>query len=105
MASCSTSAYGRRLLPSVLDDIAQKQPDRLYAAIPKTANISDGFLDITVADLARCVNFTARWLEDSVGRSSSFETITYIGVSDLRGVVAFLAAVKCGYKVCSRRPK
>ena len=99
MALYENSDYGRRLLPSVLDELAKHNPDRLYAAIPRTGNISDGFSDVTVADLARCVDFTSRWLEDRVGRSNSFETITYIGVSDLRGVVVFLAAVKCGYKV------
>ena len=50
MALYENSDYGRRLLPSVLDVLAKHNPDRLYAAIPRTGNISDGFSDVTVAD-------------------------------------------------------
>ena len=35
----------------------------------------------------------------NLGRSTVFETIAYIGPSDLRYAIVFLAAVKCGYKV------
>lgn len=91
--------YGKRLLPSTLDELARKHPSRLYAAIPRSGTISDGFRDITVADIVRCVDFMAHWIEEKIGRSTSFETITYIGISDLRGPIFFLAAVKCGYKV------
>lgn len=90
--------YGQRLVPQVLDELASTDPQRVYAAIPKTAEVKDGYQDITVADLALAVNFTAKWIEDKFGKSADFETITYIGLSDLRGVVTFLAAVKTGYK-------
>ena len=92
-------AYGQRLMPSVLDDLAKNSPDKLFASIPKTSDVTQGFRDITAADFARCVNSTAAWLENKFGRSDDFETITYIGIGDLRGAVVFLAAVKCGYKV------
>lgn len=65
-----------------------------YAAIPKTSNVKDGYHDVSVACLARCVDFMAKWIEDKFGRSDSFETITYIGLSDLRGPVTLLAAIK-----------
>jgi hypothetical protein len=87
-------------MPAVLDELAATNPNRLYGAIPKTTEMKDGFRDISVADLARCVNFMARWMEDRFGRSDKFETITYMGTSDFRGTVVFIAAVKCGYKVC-----
>ncbi|KAL1884099.1 putative NRPS-like protein biosynthetic cluster [Diaporthe australafricana] len=91
-------AYGRRLVPQVLDELATTDPRRVYAAIPRTADVKNGYRDITVANLARCVNFMAKWIEDKFGRSESFETITYIGLSDLKGIVALLAAIKTGYK-------
>lgn len=90
--------YGRRLVPQVLDELASTDPHRVYAAIPKTAEVKDGYQDVTVADLARAINFMAKWIEDKFSRSTTFETITYIGLSDLKGVVTFLAAVKTGYK-------
>jgi hypothetical protein len=99
MTSGTRPVYGRRLMPVVLDELASTEPNRLYAAIPKSADINDGFRDVTVADMARCVNFMARWIEDVYGRSEGFETISFIGIPDLRGAAVFQAAVKCGYKV------
>lgn len=86
-------------MPQVVDDLAATVPDRVYAAIPKTSDVKDGYRDITIADLARCVNFMARWLEGRFGKSKTFETITYVGLSDLKGIATLLAAIKVGYKV------
>ncbi|PVH91860.1 acetyl-CoA synthetase-like protein [Periconia macrospinosa] len=91
--------YGSRLLPVVLDEIAEQQPDLIYARIPLTTNISDGFKAVTFADIASATNYVAAWIESTYGRSTNFSTIVYMGVSDLRYVVVFLAAVKCGYKI------
>ncbi|KAI1824128.1 hypothetical protein F4861DRAFT_277511 [Xylaria intraflava] len=105
MASKGRPNYGRRLMPAVLDELAESTPDRLYAAIPKTADVNDGFRDISVADMARCVNFMAKWIENLHGRSENFETLSYIGIPDLRGVAISLAAVKCGYKLLLPSPR
>lgn len=101
MALTSGVAYGRRLVPHVVDELATTVPDRVYAAIPKTSTVQDGYRDVTIAELARCVNFMARWLEGKFGKSDTFETITYVGLSDLKGITTLLAAIKVGYKVCS----
>ncbi|KAK7735513.1 hypothetical protein SLS53_007426 [Cytospora paraplurivora] len=99
MAAKGVPAYGRRLAPQVLDELATTDPERVYAAIPKTSDIKDGYRDVTMADLARCVHYTAKWIEEKFGRSNVFETITYIGLSDLKGIVTLLAAIKTGYKL------
>lgn len=99
--STQERSYGRRLLPQVLDDLSISTPDRIYVTIPRlTKDLSRGFSDITVSDVARCVNALAWWLQEDVGRSDSFETLCYIGVPDIRSAILFLAAIKCGYKVC-----
>lgn len=98
MAQKATN-FGRRLVPRVLDELADTDPKRVYAAIPKSADVKDGFHDVTVADLSRCVDFMASWLDEKFGRSESFETITYIGLSDLRGPTTLLGSIKVGYKV------
>lgn len=98
MATQELPAYGRRLVPQVLDELASTDPHRVYAAIPKTSEVKDGYHDVTVAELAHAVHFMSKWIEDKFGKSTDFETITYIGLSDLRGVVTLLAAVKAGYK-------
>ncbi|KAI0543941.1 acetyl-CoA synthetase-like protein [Xylaria curta] len=105
MASERKPQYGRRLLPLVLRELAETDPERLYAAIPEKSNVEDGFVDITVGDLSQCVDFMAHWLSDHFGPSDRFETICYVGISDLRGAVVFLAAVLCGYKLLLPSPR
>lgn len=87
------------MLPHVVDELARLDPSRVYATIPLSSDISQGFRDVTMLEVAHGVNHFASWLENSFGRSSSFETLCYIGVSDLRYAIVFLGAVKCGYKV------
>lgn len=86
-------------MPQVVDELAASTPDRVYAAIPKTSDVQDGYRDVTIAELAHCVNFMARWLEERFGKSETFETITYVGLSDLKGITILLAAIKVGFKV------
>ena len=94
--------YGSRLLPQVVDELAISHPDRIYATIPLSTDVSQGFRDVTMLEIAQSVNYTASWLERSFGRSKSFDTLAYIGASDLRYATVFLAAVKCGYKVSGK---
>ncbi|KAF2650089.1 acetyl-CoA synthetase-like protein [Lophiostoma macrostomum CBS 122681] len=91
--------YGSRLMPIVVDEIAKHQPDLVYASVPVTTNVNEGFREITFSEIASATNCVAAWISRSIGRSSNFDTIAYMGLVDLRYVVVFLAAVKCGYKV------
>jgi len=95
----SQPAYGSRLLPQVLDDLATSKPERIYASFPKTFDLKDGFRDVTVLQMSHAVNAIAWWLEKHIGQSSNFETISYLGPPDVRYAIIFLAAVKCGYKL------
>lgn len=90
---------GRRLLLPLLERIAQTDPERVYASIPKTNYLKDGYTDVTYHELARAVHRAAGWLEDTFGRSSTFETLAYIGLSDIRYFILVLAAPYVGYKV------
>lgn len=94
-------AYGQRLLPVILDEDAHTTPNRVFAAIPNSADLRDGFLDVTVARIATAVDFVAYQLQSEYGATlpQNHETLTYIGVPDLRYNIVFYAAVKCGYKV------
>ena len=95
----SSPSFGRRTLPQALDDLASLPSDRLYASIPKDRDLSEGFLDVSCRDMARCVNFMADWIAGHVGVSTDFATLAYVGIPDLRSAAVFLGAVKCGYKV------
>lgn len=91
--------YGSRLLPQVVDELARSNPGRIYAIIPLSSNLSQGFRDVTMLQLSQAVNKCAYWIEHILERNTLFETVSYIGPSDLRYAVVFLAAIKCGYKV------
>ncbi|ROW14767.1 hypothetical protein VPNG_03833 [Cytospora leucostoma] len=97
--------FGRRTLPQVVDYYAQTDPSRVYASIPKsTADLSNGFRDITMTKLAALVNRLAWWLEGILG-VGNLDAIAYIGPADIRYAAIFLAAVKCRYKVLFISPR
>ncbi|KAF2441511.1 hypothetical protein P171DRAFT_523500 [Karstenula rhodostoma CBS 690.94] len=94
----SVRAYGKRTLPQTLDDLASSTPDRLYASVPRERDLSDGFIDVSCGDMARCANLMAYWIETNLGSSAEFEILAYVGIPDLRSAAVFLGAVKCGYR-------
>ncbi|KAF3764063.1 hypothetical protein M406DRAFT_107415 [Cryphonectria parasitica EP155] len=97
-------AFGNRLLVETALDLADSDPGRIYAAIPKTNNLAaDGFRDVTFQDVKRMTMWLAGWIEEAWGKSSDHGTIAYLGVPDLRPPLVFFAAAMSGYKAsCSR---
>ncbi|GLA21562.1 putative NRPS-like protein biosynthetic cluster [Aspergillus niger] len=89
---------GRRLLASLVDQISGTNPTRVFAVIPKGASVSDGFCPFTVGELAQAVNYTARWIEDILGRPSRRETLAYMATNDVRYFIFVLACNKTGYR-------
>ena len=75
--------YGRRLLPTVVENAATKNPDRIAYSFPITDDPSRGFHDITNRRYANGVNRTAWWIEESFGKPKNdyFPSIGYIGPS------------------------
>lgn len=99
--SSAGGAYGERLVPQVLDALASSDPERIYASIPLTPDVNDGFRDVTMQDLANAVNNIAWMLEGIEGKPEEgrFERIAYIGASDIRYAIMMIAAIKVGYVV------
>ena len=97
----SQPVYGKRLLPNVLEEQSQTNPDKVFAAIARSDALYEGFRDVTFSEVAQAVNFLAYMLQSAFGPTLKydFETLTYIGVPDLRYNIVFYAAVKCRYKV------
>ena len=87
-------SYGRRLLPQVLDEHSRLTPERLYASIPYSTDLSQGFRDITCRNMTDATNAIAHWLQIEIGRSSCYEVLAYIGIPDLRTAILFLTGVK-----------
>lgn len=73
--------YGKRLLPHVLDERARTNPEHVFAVVPKTSNLADGFREITIKSFARAVNEVAHRIDSTVGRSTQFDTMAYLGPS------------------------
>ncbi|KAI0429011.1 L-aminoadipate-semialdehyde dehydrogenase [Xylaria sp. FL1042] len=98
--------YGRRLVVTIVDDMARDEPDRIVYSLPLTRNVADGFRDITALELANAVNRTAWWLESELGKGSSFPTVGYIGPhNDFRYILLILSCVKAGYKALLPSPR
>jgi hypothetical protein len=89
------------LLPNVITHIASVDPSGTFARIPAGPQYADGFLDVTKAEFNQAVNYAACLLRTKFGPCDSYETVAYIGPSDLRYSVMAVASMKAGYKVHS----
>ncbi|KAH8205428.1 hypothetical protein TruAng_000334 [Truncatella angustata] len=75
---------GKRLLPCIIDEVAQSEPSRAWASLPvDDYDLSQGFEDITYAAFANGINKLAHCIVSAFGRSTSFETIAYLGTPDI----------------------
>lgn len=93
---------GNRLLPVVIDQLARDDPERPWASFPVDDwNLSAGYEDISYRTLANAVNKLAHFIKHHVGRSppGKFETLAYLGVSDVRYHLLQMAVVKTGHQV------
>lgn len=48
-------------------------------------------------ELASAVNRIAWWIDGEIGQSNNFETLAYMGATDIRYGIFFFAAIKCVY--------
>ena len=87
------------LLPTLIDERARLEPERLYCAIVKSPNGANGIIKVTYGDFVNAVNRCSWWLEKIFGKSESYETLAYVGSTDLRYAIITLAAVKTSHKV------
>lgn len=95
---------GERLVAHVVDDLARRTPDRIYATVTKSRyDLDQGFRDITVRQLADSVNCASWFIHERFGRSTSFDVVAYLGVSDIRYATYLYAAIKTGHVVSTHR--
>jgi hypothetical protein len=99
------SPFGRRLLPTLLDQIAAASPDRVYGRYPPANWHSKGYREITWSQFAKAVDKASYWLDASLGPAENFDTFAYSGSNDFRYAFLVLAAIKTGRKVCLKSPK
>jgi hypothetical protein len=75
----SSTSYGKRLLPQILDDLASTEPDRIIYSVAKSSDISQGFQNVSARVFAKAVDKTAWWLHNQIGKSTTLEAVGYIG--------------------------
>jgi acyl-coenzyme A synthetase/AMP-(fatty) acid ligase len=96
----NTVAYGRRLLHTTADEQAETEPNKPWASLPyDDGDLSKGYQDITYHMLANAVNKMAWFIDSCLGPARCFETVCYIGRSDIRYQIMSLAVAKVQYKV------
>lgn len=92
---------GKRLLPATIDLLARDEPSRVWCSLPRDDwDLSLGYEDITYAVFANAINRLARFATSTLGSPSpsSFPTIAYLGVPDIRYHMVQMALCKAGYK-------
>ncbi|KAM3085599.1 hypothetical protein ACMFMG_002669 [Clarireedia jacksonii] len=103
MGSTNTPAYGQRLLPSLVDEEAGNNPDRVVYSYVKTTKAADGLVSVSNKRFANAVNRAAWWIESLIGNSTTFETVGYIGPGKYQ--ILTLALSKTGHKILLNSPR
>ncbi|EFR05300.1 ochratoxin A non-ribosomal peptide synthetase [Nannizzia gypsea CBS 118893] len=98
MAVKNAEPIGRRFMAQAIDRVAELDPDRRFCIIPKGADYSGSFVDLTFKELAHAVNYMCRWIEESFGSTSSPATLAYLGANDIRYLIMVMACNKTGYQ-------
>ncbi|KAF1962291.1 acetyl-CoA synthetase-like protein [Byssothecium circinans] len=99
MASPVDNAYGKRLIPALVDEVAAKDPGRICFSFPRSSNLPDGFRDMNFRTFANAINKTAHFIRQEIGLSTMFETVFYMGHPDVRHFIVLVALMKTGHKV------
>ena len=96
----SKKAYGRRLMTSIIDDLAHSSPQKTFMSIPAGSSVIDGQRDVSFANMAQAINRCAWWIVDTLGKGVNFPCIaTYMYPVDFRHVILILGSIKAGYQV------
>ncbi|KAF3015839.1 hypothetical protein G7054_g6817 [Neopestalotiopsis clavispora] len=105
MSTSASGKIGQRLLPVIIDEVAQNDPNRTWACLPvDDYDLSQGFEDVTYAAFANAINKLAYFIEKTFGRSDKFDTIIYLGIPDIRYYMLPYAACKTGHKIFFSSP-
>lgn len=93
------SAAPQRTVLRILDDITAKDPSQLYCIHPVSSDVSQGWRNITFADLSSAINRMALWIKEHVASSDEPETLAYMGANDIRYIAFVFACMRLRHKV------
>ncbi|ENH73619.1 Linear gramicidin synthase subunit D [Fusarium oxysporum f. sp. cubense race 1] len=98
-------AYGHRLLPVVIDEIARDEPDGVLFYTPRNGQPSQGYDEVTTKIFANSINRLCGWLDSQLGSPAGPKTIAYIGQNDLRYFIMMIASTKLGHRLLLSSPR
>ena len=78
-SSSEPTALGKRLLPTWIDKVGRETPEKVWAMMPRSADLKDGFREYHYNHLVAAIDTLAWWIESTIGRSTTFETVAYMG--------------------------
>ena len=73
--------YGHRLIPTLVDSLAETTPDYIFASFPRSAQYTDGLRAVTIRTFARAVDRAASWIDSTIGKGIGFVTVAYLSPS------------------------
>ena len=91
MAMNTSTEYGKRLIPQILDSLASAEPDRVIYSVATFSDISHEFRHISARTFAKAVDKTAWWLHNQAGKPTLIQTVAYIGPRKLEKIPSSLA--------------
>ena len=97
----SSDAY-RQLLPTAVDQIAETEPEAVWASVSiSPTGVDAGYQNITYQQFANAINGVAWWLEEQLGRGNTTEPLAFFGTdgTDVRYPILLIAAIKARYYV------
>ncbi|GIK01973.1 putative NRPS-like protein biosynthetic cluster [Aspergillus viridinutans] len=74
----STSQQNSTVL-RLLDSIHAQDPETLYCLHPASSEVYDGWVNISIADLAAAVNRLALWIHENVASADEPQPLAYMG--------------------------
>ena len=80
-SECSSepSVHGKRLLLTWIDKVGRETPEKVWAMMPRSADLKDGFRKYHYSHLVAAIDTPTWWIESSISRSTTFETVAYMG--------------------------
>lgn len=83
----------------LLDTIHAQDPTALYCLHPVSSEVSDGWVDITIADLVSATNRFASWIHENVASADEPQALAYMGANDIRYCAFVFACMRLRHTV------
>lgn len=86
----------------LLDSIHAQDPEALYCLHPVSSEVSDGWVNISIADLVGATSRLALWIHENVAPADEPQPLAYMGVNDIRYCAFVFACMRLRHTVLSQ---